>query len=118
GEITQSSGLRWRYRYGPSRSREKGCIRESALDQRACARGDMMKHYCVLIVDDDEKDILDVARAVFKEDPDVKLYTAKDSACAEEKLKKHFFHLALVDPRLDPDDDDRFEGNGVLEQLK
>ena len=77
-----------------------------------------MKHYPVLIVDDDQRHILDLAIAEFATDPRIKLWTAISRGAAETLLKTKFFQLALVDPRLDPNDDNSFEGTRLLEKIK
>lgn len=77
-----------------------------------------MKHFRVLLVDDDEPEILSKAVAEFPEGGRVRLRTAKDKATAEKLLKKEFFHLALIDPRLHPKDDNKFDGVNLLRKLK
>jgi len=86
-----------------------------------------MKHFSVLLVDDERKEILEPAEEEFpkevlglREDecpdkPRIRLLTAANRKDAEELLKKEFFHLALVDPRLT---ENQFDGFFVLKNLK
>ena len=76
-----------------------------------------MRHFSVLLVDDEKENILEEAEREFPSGSNIRLKTANDKRSAEKLIKSEFFHMALVDPGLSQDDDS-LEGNLVLSRLK
>jgi hypothetical protein len=100
-----------------------------------------MKKFNALLVDDDERNILEPAMKYFKDYPDqvlryadeangsltpsqdnstrsaVTLKTASTLEEAKDLLRTDFFQLALIDARLNANDDDDFSGLGLLSAL-
>jgi hypothetical protein len=100
-----------------------------------------MDHFVALLVDDEPRDTLTPVGEYFEKDPGqklrqavdgntvapwheqptraaVKVCTARNYAEALELLRTQFFHLAMIDARLDREDKDNFEGLSLLGELK
>jgi CheY-like chemotaxis protein len=74
-------------------------------------------HFSVLLVDDDQRNVLDLAKKEFPDGLPIRLMTARDYSSALKLIKSDFFHLALIDPRLDTNQDD-MDGILLLKDLK
>lgn len=78
-----------------------------------------MNHFSVLLLDDDRPDVLDLANQEFPPDGEIRVRTAATKDEAIKLLLSHFFHLALIDPRLEKlPKNSAFEGFQVMRQLK
>jgi CheY-like chemotaxis protein len=77
-----------------------------------------MKHFSVLLVDDDRDNILDPAVKEFADNPRVRLRVAEKFDPALKLLKSEFFHLALIDARLHRTDGRNLDGLALLGEVK